>query len=270
VEPADTAVRAGVVCHFHAERHALGPWIAAAEQMFDEIVLVSSPMDGTPADPETIAIAEASGHKLIHDTLSQGFGALRTRCIGYSSCEWVMILDADERVWTAPPRLGVSGTGKFPETLTPDLEVTPPGPPVNQRKNLRDLIGHAEAEHVLAICVSRRHWFGAPSEWDRPCQSWEVERDWQLRLVRNSVFLCYDPDVRMHETLKDVRTWADPKFIRVTDGSLYLDHYSHYFRMADPEKDRQDAATYECLTPGSTSDMWIAKRIALQNSQPMI
>ncbi len=254
-------MRISAVCHFHSERHALPGFIAAAEKMFDEIVLVSSPMDGTPADEETVKIAEASGHKLIHDTLSQGFGALRTRCIGYSSCEWVMILDADERVWTAPPALICAGTGKFPDTLTPDLTVTPAGRPLNQRENLRNLIGHAEAEKALAICVSRRHWFGAPGEWDRPCQNWNPiggEADWQLRLLKNTPYLCYDPEVKMHETLKDTRTWADPKFIRVTDGSLYIDHYAHHYRAMEPEQNTEDIETYEKLAPGCTKDMWIS------------
>lgn len=252
--------RIGVVCHWHAEKNALPSFIAAAEQMFDEIILVSSPMDGTLADEETIKIAEASGHKLIHDTLSQGFGALRTRCIGYSSCEWVMILDADERVWTAPPALGVTGTGKFPETLTPDLTVTPAGRPFNQRENLRNLIGHAEAEKALAICVSRRHWFGAPGEWDRPCQNWNPiggEADWQLRLVKNTPYLCYDPEVKMHERLIFTPTFAEPKFIRVTDGSLYIDHYSWHFKNLEPEQNAEDAKIYEELTPGCVNDMWL-------------
>jgi hypothetical protein len=254
-------MRISAVCHFHNERHALPGFIETAERMFDEIVLVSSPMDGTPADPETIAIAEASGHKLIHDTLSQGFGALRTRCIGYSSCEWVMILDADERVWPLAPILGVTGTGKFPETLTPDLHVsnqTGAGGNVNQREKLRHLIGHAEAEQALAICVSRRHWFGAPGEWDRPCQNWHAEHDWQLRLLKNTPFLCYDPEVKMHERLIWTPTWAEPKFIRVTDGSLYIDHYSHHYRAMEPEQNTEDIATYEALMPGCTKDMWIS------------
>lgn len=252
--------RVGVVCHWHAEKNALPSFIAAAEKMFDEIVLVSSPMDGTPADPETIAIAEASGHKLIHDTLSQGFGALRTRCIGYSSCEWVMILDADERVWDSAPALGITGTGKFPETLTPDLTVTRAQQQINQHKNLRDSIGRAEAEGALAICVSRRHWFGAPGEWDRPCQNWNPiggEADWQLRLVKNSPYVCYDPEVKMHERLIDTRTWADPKFIRVTDGSLFIDHYSWHFKNLEPEQNAEDAKIYEALAPGSVKDMWL-------------
>ncbi len=251
----------GVVCHFHAERFALPSFIAAAEKVFDEIVLVSSPMDGTPADPETIAIAEASGHKLIHDTLSQGFGALRTRCIGYSTCEWTMILDADERILDNPVSLVCSGTEKFPHTLTPALRVASTCVKVDQRANMRSLVAAAEAEDALAICLSRRHWFGAPGEWDRPCQNWtagEGDPDWQLRFVKNSPFLCYDPEVKIHERLIDVRTWNDPKFLRVTDGSLSIDHYSHHFRAMEPEQNTEDIATYEALAPGCTKDMWIS------------
>lgn len=248
------------VCHFHAEPNALPGFIAAAERMFDEVVLVSSPMDGTPADEETIAIAEASGHKLIHDTLSQGFGALRTRCIGYSSCEWVMILDADERVWPTAPVLGVTGTGKFPETLTPDVHVTTQRGTVDQYTNLRNWITHAEADKALALCVSRRHWFGVPGEWDRPCQNWMPiggEADWQLRLVKNTPFVCYDPEVKMHEKIIDTRTWGEPKFLRVSDGSLYIDHNSWYYKSLEPAQNAEDAAIYEALHPGSVKDMWL-------------
>lgn len=249
--------RVGVVCHWHAEKFALPGFIEAAERMFDEIILVSSPMDGTPADPETIAIAEASGHKLIHDTLSQGFGALRTRCIGYSSCEWVMILDADERVWPTAPILGCRGTGKFPETLTPDLEVIQKAAGIHQEGELRKLCNQADREGALAICVSRRHWFGAPGEWDRPCQNWDIEPDWQLRLVRNTPFVGYDPDVKMHEKLVDFRTFAEPKFLRVTDGGLYIDHYSWWAKQQEPEQNAEDAAIYEQLQPGCVKEMWL-------------
>ena len=249
--------RIGVVCHFHNERHALGPFIEAAEKMFDEIVLVSSPMDGTPPDPETIKIAEASGHKLIYDTLSQGFGALRTRCIGYSSCDWVLIADCDERVWPTVPDLGIKGTEKFPQTLTPDLKIHHEGDTTDQYANLRKLCDRADAEGALAICLSRRHWFGAPGEWSRPCQNWSMEPDWQLRLVRNSPFLCYDPEVKMHETLKDTRVWADPRFVRVTDGSLYVDHHSWYYKSLEPAQNAEDAQVYESLAPGCVDDMWL-------------
>jgi len=260
MEQKDTPMTVSAICHFHAEPNALPGFIAAAEQMFDEIVLVSSPMDGTPPDPETIAIAEASGHKLIHDTLSQGFGALRTRCIGYGKGDWCFLLDADERVWTAPPVLGVTGTGKFPDTLTPDVHVSTQRGSVNQRDNLRNWITNAEAEKALALCVSRRHWFGAPGEWDRPCQNWNPiggEADWQLRLVKNSPFVCYDPEIKMHEKIIDTRTWGEPKFLRVSDGSLYIDHYSLHYKNLEPEQNTEDAKIYNELEPGCVDHMWL-------------
>lgn len=248
----------GAVCHFHAEANALPGFIAEAERTFDEIVLVSSPMDGTPPDPETIRIAEASGHKLIYDTLSQGFGALRTRCISYSSCDWVMILDADERVWSGLPRLSCEGVEKFPDTTTPRLAVSR-GNHIDQRTLLRNTLIQAEHEGSLAVCMPRRHWFGAPGEWDRPCQNWRMEYDWQLRCIRNTPFVFFDPGVRMHERLLDTRTWADPKFLRVTsENGPFIDHYSHHYRAMEPEQNTEDIATYEALAPGCTKDMWIS------------
>jgi len=250
-------MKIGVVCHFHAERHALRPFIEAAEKMFDEIVLVSSPMDGTPPDPETIKIAEASGHKLIYDTLSQGFGALRTRCIGYSSCEWVMIADADEVLWPTAPDLHCTGRDKFPQTLAPNLQVGRSEGETNQYATLRGLCAKAGNDGSLAICLSRRHWMGAPGEWDRPAQNWTVEQDWQLRLVKNSQWLCYDPEVKMHERLLFTPTWNEPRFIRVTDGSLFVDHYSWHYKSQEPAQNAEDAAIYEALCPGVVKDMWL-------------
>jgi hypothetical protein len=62
----------------------------------------------------------------------------------------------------------------------------------------------------------------------------------------------------MHERLIWTPTWAEPKFIRVTDGSLYIDHYSHHYRAMEPEQNTEDIATYEALMPGCTKDMWIS------------
>ena len=76
--------------------------------------------------------------------------------------------------------------------------------------------------------------------------------------MKNSEWLCYDPIVKMHETLKDTRTWADPRFVRVTDGSLYIDHYAHHYRAMEPAQNTEDIATYEALSPGCTKDMWIS------------
>lgn len=251
----------GTVCHFHAEPHALPGFIECAEKMFDEIVLVSSPPDGTPPDEQTIEIAKKSGHRLIFDTISRGFGVLRTRCISYSKCDWLVIADADERLWPTAPHLSVTGTGKFPDTLTPDLTVTQRGM-IDQHTTFREQIAKADREGSLALCLSRRHWFGAPGEWDYPCQNWNEgvgEPDWQLRCLKQSKWLCYDPDRKMHELLKDTRTWSEPKFIRANlDTGPFIDHYSFHFRKMEPEQNTEDIAIYEALEPGVTKDMWIS------------
>lgn len=250
-------MKIAAVCNFHCESNALPGFIAEAEKMFDEVVLVSSPPDGTKPDEQTIEIAKASGHKLIFDTISQGFGALRTRCIGYSKCDFVQLMDADERVWASLPRLTCTGTGKFPDTLTPDLRVTI-GEQVNQHDLLRQQMDRTSTNGHLALCLSRRHWFGKPSEWERPCQNWNAEPDWQLRTVKNTPFLCYDPEVKMHEKILYTPTWAEPPFARmsVEDGP-FIDHYSLHFKSLEPVQNSEDAKIYEQLEPGCVKGMWL-------------
>ncbi len=252
----------GLVVNFFNEPYALPGLIAQAPEMFDEIVFVSSPPDGK-TDEESCEIVKASGHKLLHHTVSQGYGILRTWCISQSKCDWVMVGDADERVWASPPLLSVSGSDKWPKQKDPQVFTKVVQDSVDQKAMMYRLIQRAENEGCLAVCLSRRHWMQEPGKWDRPCQDWQhVENDWQLRLVKNSPYLCYDPEVRMHERLVDTRTWESPKYINgsLTEGP-FIDHYSVHFKKMDPQKNQQDAETYEELSPGCVKNMWI-------NSQP--
>jgi hypothetical protein len=61
----------------------------------------------------------------------------------------------------------------------------------------------------------------------------------------------------MHERLLFTPTFAEPKFIRVTDGSLCIDHYSWHYKSLEPEQNAEDAKIYEELTPGCVNDMWL-------------
>lgn len=243
------------VCHFHKEPHALPGFIEEAEKMFDEIVLVSSPPDGTPPDEETIEIAKKSGHKLKFDTISKGFGVLRTRCISFAKSDWVWIADADERMFAIVPMLECSGSGKFPDTLTPDVAVKQVGT-INQRDLLRRELKKAESAG-LAMCVSRRHWFDKPGEFAKPCQNWNTETDWQLRIVKNSPLVFYDPVAKMHEKLL-CNNWTEPPFHRcnLTDGP-FIDHFSLHFKSLSPDKNSNDAETYEQLEQECVKNMWL-------------
>lgn len=246
----------GVVCNFYREPNALPGFFRPAEEMFDELVFVSSPPDGG-SDEESCELVKSAGHRLIHDTVSQGFGALRTRCISYSKCDWVVIMDADERVWAAPPKLFCTGEGKFPDVSTLSLHISKSGA-VDQRGLLNRLIARADSEGRLAIRLSRRHWLDAPGDWARPCQGWDSEPDWQLRCVKNSPFICYDPDVRMHEKIIFTPSWSEPSYLSgdKSDGP-FLDHYSPYYKAMEPEQNTEDAMIYDKLEPGASSGMWL-------------
>ena len=251
-----------VVCNFYRESFSLPSFFGPAEDFFDELVFVSSPPERGMADEESIALVQASGHRLIHDTVAQGFGALRTRCISYSKCDWTIILDADERVWASTPMLNCNGTESFPSSPSPALVVTENGIEMNQRVLLRQLIAKAEAEGSLAVCLSRRHWFDAPGKHRKSCQNWRTgDADWQLRCLKNTPFLCYDPEVKMHERLLFTPTWGEPKFLRAsTSEGPFIDHYSNFYRSMEPAQNTEDIKTYESLQPGCTKDMWISRQ----------
>lgn len=252
----------GVVCNFHREPHALRGFVEMAAKTFDNCVFVSSPPDGTPHCEESIEIVKKSGCKLIHDTVSQGFGALRTRCIGYSKCDWTMIMDADERIFDHFQSMSCEGDEFYPQNRNPSLILTQNKAICDQRRAIRSLITQADSEGALAVCLSRRHWLTSPDEklenW-KSAQSWSKIPDWQLRLVKNSPFAFYDPEVKMHERLLNAATWSEPKYIRSqsTDGP-FIDHFSIYFKSLDPKKNKEDANPYEGLEKGSVDKMWLS------------
>lgn len=250
----------GAVCHFYNEsRGTLEGLIKQAPETFDHIAYISTPPEGKTDEASCQLVLDA-GYPLLHNTVSQGYGVLRSWCISQSPCDWVMILDSDERVFANAPRLNVSGTEKWPQHKNPNVQSTETGDTIDQKALLHQLIAKAENEGCLAICLSRRHWMGPPGEWTHPCQDWQhVEHDWQLRLVKNSPYLCYDPEVRMHERLVDTRTWESPKYLHgsLSDGPFY-DHFSIWAKALDPKKNKEDAETYESLQPGCVKDMWLS------------
>lgn len=246
-----------VVCNFHREPHALPSFIEHAEAFFDEIVFVSSPPDGTAPCEQSVEIIRKSGHRLVHFTVSKGFGVLRTRCMRESKGDWTMILDADEILAVQSPRMTCTGTEKYPEVKNPALTVSK-GEMVNQKELLREIIKRADASDKSAICLSRRHWFDGPKVWERPCQNFSAVEDWQLRCVRSDMRLFYDPEWRVHEKLLWTPTWSEPSYIRadLTNGP-FIDHLHCFYKPMDAEKNKQDMETYRKLDEPNTVGMWL-------------
>lgn len=247
----------GVVVNFYREDFALPSFFAPAEAMFDELVFVHSPPAGAAPDP-SVDIVEASGHRLIHDTVEKGFGILRTRCIGYSKCDWVVIMDADERIYSKVPSMTPIGTEKYPETPDPAVTVTKHETDIDQHLKLRNLVDIADKEGSLAVCLSRRHWFDAPGGMTRPCQNWHHIPDWQLRCVKNTPYICFDPEWKMHEKLVDCRTWKEPAFLRASERiGPFIDHYHIWAKKQEPENNIEDMKTYQRLDKKNTEGMWL-------------
>jgi glycosyltransferase involved in cell wall biosynthesis len=78
------------------ESHNIGDCIASIHALAYEIVVVDS---GSTDD--TIAIARAAGAKVIETSDWPGFGPQKNRALSYATGEWILSLDADERVTSA-------------------------------------------------------------------------------------------------------------------------------------------------------------------------
>lgn len=248
----------GTVCNWYDEKFALPGFIEAAEGMFDEIVFVHAPPPGAKKD-DSVDIVEASGHKLVHSTVAEGFGKLRTFCISQTRCDWVVILDADERMWAKAPTLRCEGNEAYPAHKQPNLSVFDDGGVIDQYALLRNLCSLADANKQLAMRLSRRHWFDKPGEFKKPCQNWFKIPDWQLRVMKNSPLLFYRPERKMHEELLEVRSWQCPEYLSVPDGGQgpFFDHAHCYFKPMEPENNAEDMRTYQALDKGLTEGMWL-------------
>jgi hypothetical protein len=246
----------GLACNFFREPFALPGFLEMATSgFFDDVVMVSSPPSDAPPDDESIALVEKAGVRLVHTKIDSGYGVVRSRCIRESNAEWVLILDADERFAENPPLVRCHGTEGYPQVKNPDLKVEMLNPSHPQGTMLKDALRQSGSKNAYRL--SRRHWFGAPGDFTKPCQNWHLITDWQLRLVRNIPFIFYDPTVKMHEKILDSRTWAEPSWGTGDEhGGPFIDHHHFWAKKADPEGRKLAIQTYERLDKAGTENMW--------------
>lgn len=236
----------GVVTHVFEEANALPGFLEAATRFFDEVVVYHTGPGGRRSQDGTIEIAEKWGVRLEWGNLDGGFGAVRTQAVRLSSCEWVAILDADERLWPEQSVLSCEGTEGYPQYEHPALTVFRGGV-FDHGARLRDRLSDP---NVDAVCASRRHWFDFTGR--RPCQNWHHIPDYQLRIVRNGGHVGYDASTRMHERCVDFRTGDGPR--HVLPDPVYgpfFDHYHCFWKAMEPEQRQADIAYYNQLHEGS-------------------
>ncbi len=255
----------GLVANVYNECCALPGWLEAHLSHFDDVRVWHAGPGGNLSDDGTMEIIARWGVPFGIDSIDEGFGAVRTRAIRSSPCDYVMLLDADERFCAlnrvltccgeATPQAEVdrilSGydfrNGRMPDwdalaKLGADLSVNV-GAPYDQMGHLRDVL---EADRPDAVCAIRRHWHGMGMH--RPTQNWHTDPDWQMRIVRNHPDIYFDPGTRMHERLVGAQRVSRADMQR----GPFFEHYHFFFKKMEPDQRRHDVEIYDAIHRGET------------------
>lgn len=257
-------VSIGLVANVYCEVNSLPGWLETHLPFFDDVRVTHAGPRGEYSNDGTIELLEKWKVPVDFDSIDDGFGAVRSRAIRCSPCEWVMLLDADERFYPLHRALECDGTGTPQDKvdwilqsydyrgvnlpnwenvgkLGENLRVFPKEV-YDQGARLRDII--ACNPHLDAIAAVRRHWHDL--SFRRPTQDWRVHPDWQLRIVRNCEHIFYDPGTRMHERLLGVRNiYQDASY-----HGPFFDHHHFHFKRMEPEQRRHDIRVYDCIHRG--------------------
>lgn len=255
----------GLVANVYCEVNALPGWLECHLPHFDDVRVTHAGPQGIRSNDGTIELLEKWRVHVDYDSIDDGFGALRTRTVRRSPCDYVVLLDADERLCALHRVMVCTGRSTPPSEVDEilatydfrDLKAMHSNwENVGRLGNglrvdageVYDHIGRLraalEAYHPDAVMVPRRHWHDF--SWRRPTQNWHEVPDWQMRIVRNDPSVYYDPAVRVHEHLcgaKDVFR-ADP-----TRGPFF-DHFHFAFKRMEPEQRAHDVRVYDAVHEG--------------------
>jgi len=79
------------------EEHNLPRCLASIKPFVDEIIVVD-----TGSTDKSIEIAESYGAKVYHHPWENDFSKHRNQSISYATCDWILIVDADEEFFFGP------------------------------------------------------------------------------------------------------------------------------------------------------------------------
>lgn len=233
-------------CNVYNDVHALRGLLETSARYFDNLFIVHSGPGGARSTDGTLELCEKFGATIVFDDIQKGFGHIRSRLIHECGCEWVFIMDADERFYPQLPAMTCSGDEHYPKHPNPKLTVEHKRDIIDQGAHVKNLINNPE---TMALRSTRRHWFDFTMK--KPSQNWLHNRDHQLRIVRNVKEIAYERDRVMHERLLDSRTGKDPRFVVQDDmGGPFHDHFHLAYRIAYPGTKELNEKNYERLSKG--------------------
>lgn len=256
-------VTIGLVANVYNEANALPGWLETHLPYFDDVRVLHAGPQWERSNDGTIEIMEKWRIPYKFDSINDGFGAIRTRALRYSPCDYVMLLDADERFYPLARVLTCSGmcdtkqdvdnilrNYEFRNGKTPNWdEIAKLGAGLvvhaehvyDQGRVLREML---EEHRPDAVCSIRRHWHDL--RMTRPTQNWMVVPDWQMRIVRNDESILFDTSTRMHERLVGAKNVLRADF-RV---GPFFDHFHFAFKRMEVDQRRHDIAVYDAIHEG--------------------
>lgn len=260
----------GLVCNLYNEVNALPGWLETHTPFFDHVAVMHSGPQGARSNDGTIEILEKWNIPITYDSIDSGFGAIRTKTFRLSPCDWVMLLDADERFYPLHRTLNCTGEStphNEVDTILQsydfsNLKTTLPNwenltrlgaklrvqtfEPYNQGEHLRQII---EGDWD-AIATIRRHWHDF--SFKRPTQNWHTDPDWQLRCIKNIDSIGFSLHTRMHERLEG----ANNVFHADQTRGPFFDHFHFTFKKMEQSQRAHDVTVYNAINDGKVPPTW--------------
>ncbi len=264
-------VTLGLVANIFNEANALPGWLETHLPFFDDVRCLHAGPGGSYSNDGTLEILSKWNIPVEFCAIDEGFGAVRTKALRMSPCDWVMLLDADERFYQYVPTLYCSGestphsevdailqTYDFHDlkTMIPNWEnVARLGANLkvkrtgmhNQGESLRDILNSQQYD---AIATVRRHWHDF--SFKRPTQNWHTDPDWQMRLVGNDPNIHFASDTRMHERL----VGANRVFRSDPVQGFFFDHFHFTFKRMEQEQRSHDIMIFDKIHAGERPPTW--------------
>ena len=260
----------GLVCNLFNECNALPGWLETHLSFFDDVRAYHAGPSGLHSVDGTLDILKKWDIPVKFGSIDSGFGNVRTEALRWSPCDWVVILDVDERLFPVHRVLTCQGEPTSRQDADvilggydtrdpmrgPDWEAiarlganlrVERGDVIDQGAWLREIINTGNHDAVVTI---RRHWHDIGMK--HPTQSWAMEPDWQLRCVRNDPSIYFDPSTRMHERLIGVNRVFYADLVR----GPFFDHFHFHFKKMEPAQRAHDVDTYDRIHRGEKPLSW--------------